>query len=466
MVSIQLVQSHIEKILTFLEPLLPLANCHMVDYFTKNIFKTYVSPDISNEIKSMSYNQVTQNIFDSNYTELPFLEKYFKSCKSYSLDENKEVCLTLKQLYDKLESFGCKDINGLKLNIFMSQKKSHEVEVLSSIVAALKEIGGSTHVIDVGDGKGYLSSMLALHHKIPVLGIDASLNNSKSAVVRVKKLEKIWHSVYDNPRKSVLKKSDSTCTPSNHLYKQVTKYVEPDTDFVKNVLDAFEEEVQGVSLTGLHTCGNLAPTCLKIFSEDTSIKSLSNVGCCYHLLSEKFENGSDQNISGFPMSNYLLNKKFSIGRNARMVASQSVSRVFDKKELPDLSIFYRALLQVVLEKHCKVLPKQNVGKTRKKYNKNFIEYVHMALAKLDLNINDLNITEDYLKSLYTEYEPRLSELNIFYLIRCMTSPVTESLIILDRLLFLLEQGFENSFLVQLFNPVISPRCYGVISLKS
>ncbi|XP_044757290.1 methyltransferase-like protein 25 [Coccinella septempunctata] len=463
--STQLVQCHIEKILTYLEPLLPLANCHMVDFFTKNIFKNYISPEIRNEINSTSHSQVIQNIFGNNYTGLPVLKQYYESCNSCSLLENAEVCLTLEEFYDKLKSFGCKNMNGLKLNIFMSQKKSHEVEILSSIVAALVELGETTHIIDVGDGKGYLSSMLALHHKIPVLGIDASPNNSKAAVERVQKLEKIWHSVYDNPKKSVPKKDDLNRTPSNHLYKQVTKFVQPDKDFVKNTSDVFEEKIQGVSLAGLHTCGNLAPTCLKIYNDDAYIRTLSNVGCCYHLLSEKFECNDSGNSSGFPMSDYLVRKKFSIGRNARMVASQSVKRIFDKKELPDMSIFYRALLQVVLEEKCQKLPDKNVGKTRKKFNKNFTEYVYMALRKLELNVDDLDITEDYLRNLYSQYEPRLSELNIFYLIRSMTSQIIESLIMLDRLLFLLEQGHENSFLVRLFDPVVSPRCYGVISLK-
>ncbi|XP_045467654.1 probable methyltransferase-like protein 25 [Harmonia axyridis] len=463
--SIQLVQYHVEKILLHLEPLLPLANCHMVDFFTNNIFKTCISPEIRSEINSMSHTQVIQNIFAKNFTNLPLLGEYFESCKACSLLENGDVCLTLEKFYDKLESFGCKDINGLKLNIFMSQKKSHEVEILSSIVASLKEIGGASHIIDVGDGKGYLSSMLALHHKIPVLGIDASPNNSKAAVERVQKLEKIWHSVYDNPKKSVPKKNDQNCTPSDHLYKQVTKYVEPDKNFVKNAADVFEEEIQGVSLVGLHTCGNLAPTCLRIFNEDPSIKTLSNVGCCYHLMNEKFESDCGEHLSGFPMSDYLNKKKFTIGRNARMVASQSVNRIFSNKELPDMSIFYRALLQLVLETKCKELPTRTVGKTRKKFNTNFVEYTYMALKKLEVNADDLNISDDYLKNLYNEYEARLSELNIFYLIRCMTSPVTESLIILDRLLFLLEQGYDNSFLVQLFDPVVSPRCFGVISLK-
>ncbi|KAL3277180.1 hypothetical protein HHI36_012531 [Cryptolaemus montrouzieri] len=465
MTSIHAVQSHIEKILTHLEPLLPLANCHMVDFFTNDVFGNSLNPELKNEIKRVNASQAIKNVFENDYMETPALYKYFVSSKKCNVEENPEVCMTLEQCYHKLESLGCKNINSLKLNVFMSQKKSHEVEILSSVVAALKEVGDTTHIVDMGDGKGYLSSMLALHHNIPVLGIDASPNNSTAAVERVKKLEKVWHSVYDNPTKSVPKKANSYFTPSNELYKQVTKFVDPEVDFIEIACNVFNKDIERISLAGLHTCGNLASTCINFFNENDCVKTLTNVGCCYHLLNEKFEHNSVGKMSGFPLSNYLIKKKFSIGRNARMVAAQSVNRVFYKKELPDLSIFYRALLQVVLVERCEVLPTKNVGKMRKKYG-NFTEYAKMAFNKLEINPHSLCISDEDLENLYRDYLPHLDELNIFYLIRCMTSPVIESLILLDRLLFLLEQGHKHSFLVQLFNPIVSPRCYGIISIKA
>lgn len=45
-------------------------------------------------------------------------------------------------------------------------------------------------------------------------------------------------------------------------------------------------------LAGLHTCGSLANTSLEIFVNSAKIKGLCNVGCCYHLLEEKFERHS------------------------------------------------------------------------------------------------------------------------------------------------------------------------------
>lgn len=43
-------------------------------------------------------------------------------------------------------------------------------------------------------------------------------------------------------------------------------------------------------MVGLHTCGDLASNTLRIFTSKSEIKGVCSVGCCYHLLSEEFEN--------------------------------------------------------------------------------------------------------------------------------------------------------------------------------
>ena len=47
-------------------------------------------------------------------------------------------------------------------------------------------------------------------------------------------------------------------------------------------------------LTGLHTCGNLAPNIFRIFLANPHARVLCNVGCCYQMLTEEFwtEEGS------------------------------------------------------------------------------------------------------------------------------------------------------------------------------
>lgn len=109
--------------------------------------------------------------------------------------------------------------------------------------------------------------------------------------------------------------------PSNSVenlmdnYKTTTHYITPQTDFI-DLFDQYfpQENPTGFCLSGLHTCGNLASSCLKIFTENKDIDVLCNVGCCYHLLGEEycvdefFDNRKVREMTtecGFPMSNYL-----------------------------------------------------------------------------------------------------------------------------------------------------------------
>lgn len=121
-------------------------------------------------------------------------------------------------------------------------------------------------------------------------------------------------------------------------------------EFKVNTKDEF-------ALVGLHTCGLLATTCLKLFTESKNcLKLLVNVGCCYHLIEEEFlvdsfwndvENALNKNESyGFPMSKCLKDKQFVLGRDARMCASQSPEKIFNSKDVSCIHIFISYLLNM------------------------------------------------------------------------------------------------------------------------
>ncbi|XP_044257850.1 methyltransferase-like protein 25 [Tribolium madens] len=449
-----LVRQTIESLLTFLEPLLGFANCHMVDFYTQNSYRNFIPLDIQKEIEQIGEENTIIRIFQNEFDSTPHLKQFVENSTKFTL-KNCQVCLNLDSFTEKLQSWGCDTLDKFKLEIFMNAKKSHEVEILSAVAAALFRASEASHVVDLGDGKGYLSSMLALQHHIPVVGIDASNTNTCGAIKRATKLSKVWNGIPMAPHKSLPKKSENFSSPNVELYKQVTQFVDEKFDLLGLVKDIFPN-VSHLGLVGLHTCGDLAANSLKIFSKNEAIKSVCNVGCCYHLLNEECEE------SGFPLSQSLRDRKFVLGRSARMIANQSVERVLQEGELPNITIFYRAILQVILETFCTELPTKHVGKFRK-LPVHFKEYVRLALKRIEVTIN---VTDNEIESIFSHYESRLNELNIFYLLRCKLSPVIESLILLDRLLFLQEQGIEHCFLVQFFDPVVSPRCYGIVAIKN
>lgn len=233
-----------------------------------------------------------------------------------------------------------------------------------------------------------------------------------------------------------------------------------------------DSNLVNICLTGLHTCGNLSATCLRTFHCQKECRVLCNVGCCYHLLkefysiNEIYENKEIMKCNseyGFPLSKYLLEKGISLGRNARMLASQSLEKVKYAKELPKPSLYYRALLEVLLQqKDSTKLPLSlSIGKIR--HYTNFKEYVEECLKKHN---NLTEISTESIEMIENEYKNGQKYLELFYLLRMTFAPILETLILLDRLLYLKENGYDRSYLVELFDAVISPRCYAIVAIKS
>lgn len=261
--------------------------------------------------------------------------------------------------------------------------------------------------------------------------------------------------------------------PDDVNYQRSTHFITPETDFIELFASHFSTiKPLGFCLSGLHTCGNLAASCMEIFQNNLDIRSICNVGCCYHLLDEQFAKNDffverhsiDQSAAvhyGFPLSNYLKQKGFAMGRNARMLAAQSLDRTVRSEELPNVSLFYRALLETLIIKHDITL-KNCVQVGRMKKVGTFAEYVDKCAQRTNLRM-DINGTAN--EQLLTEREFDRRLMDLFYLLRMTFSPVLESVLLLDRVLYLRESGVDDVFLVQLFDPVVSPRCYAVVAVK-
>lgn len=279
--------------------------------------------------------------------------------------------------------------------------------------------------------------------------------------------------------------SNNEATLIKQFYRTSSCFITSELDLRAEVLKHFPEVMEkdrefndsksvNICLTGLHTCGNLSATCLRTFHSQKECRILCNVGCCYHLLKEvystdeSFENKGimdHQSEYGFPLSKYLLEKGVCLGRNARMLASQSLERVKYDQKLPKSSLYYRALLEVLLQqKDSRRLSLLTVGKVR--HYTNFKEYVEGSLKKHNYLPEDFHISLESIEKIEEEYRSGQKYLELFYLLRMTFAPILETLILLDRLLYLKENGYEKSYLVELFDAVISPRCYAIVAIKS
>ncbi|KAJ8245392.1 hypothetical protein GJAV_G00270260 [Gymnothorax javanicus] len=246
------------------------------------------------------------------------------------------------------------------------------------------------------------------------------------------------------------------------LYSPLTSYITPHTE-LRDLITHLEEAL----LVGLHTCGDLAPSTLRMFTAKPELRAVCSVGCCYHLLSEEFDPSRTESSSiqwGFPMSAHLRDQAWHCGRNARMSACLALERVSAGGGLPSESLFYRAVLHVILRDHYgSFKSEKRVGNVFSK-SSSFVDYVRRALRKLDLD--DTKLTDALIQGYHETYKPRRQEMVAFNMLKVTLAPCIEALFLLDRLCYLKEQEITSfSAVVQLFDPLTSPRCYGIVAIK-
>jgi len=185
-------RSKLEEVIIYLKPYLPIANSHVVNFITHNFWDTIIPSDIREEIDLKGTEFVFSNFWSEN--KIPdSLTHFVTSAKLNNLNSYPSSCyMKLDDAYNVLQSWGYKPINkSLNLKEFMGAKKMHEVVVMAKLVADFSKYAGTEIIVDIGGGKGYLSSLLALAYNFSVLGIDSQSINSEGARNRTIKFEVI-----------------------------------------------------------------------------------------------------------------------------------------------------------------------------------------------------------------------------------------------------------------------------------
>ncbi|XP_072016360.1 probable methyltransferase-like protein 25 [Amphiura filiformis] len=547
------------KFLHFYDAILSV---NLVGFITENVWK-YVPFPIQAELLSLSYNdlcllpvslsairQDDENQPSESAGQLSNLRDFMQDVYHNRL-ENMQVLTALEDIcgfkHENSKSSSQSNMHETeprvmkKMNSFMSEKKSHEVDVMSDVIAAIAKGANIQQVVDIGSGKGYLGQHLTQKHSLNVLGIDSSDTNSHGAKVRGRKMRKqlpgqnrkvpdgcsekassldneYGSSVKEFKGNSQLKdcecnqdtgirdsdepKGTCQCTIVNRIsslkledkdektgrqndlsarsdgapiYKPVTAFVDTYTDVSELLCDSNAQ--REMLLSGLHTCGDLSSSMLRLFLSNPRVRVVCNVPCCYHLLTEEFDELKqvDQTTTsyegmkpdvhyGFPMSSCLRLQKTRIGGVAKMIACMAAERLAHEKKLSTEKLFYRAVLQVVLKEHYSIPTRQQrTGKLASKCA-NFVDYTRKALKKMGYKEDKLS--DEVIQQYHDTYKPEMKKLEAFHQLRAALAPSIEALIVLDKLAYLQEQeSVKQAYLVCLFNPITSPRCYAVIAAK-
>lgn len=208
------VQSHLDAILRCLRPHMELVNCHMVGYLTEHFWLAHVPEAVRRDVQTVAdvdeavrtfwaYHQNPELYDDEGCTtskdsRFGGLIDFVRTSRQLQLGNLVGgVVLGADEMDAELVRRGRPPFRqkaGLQIKDFMSEKKNHEVEIAAQLVASLcsSETACNTgcySVIDAGDGKGYLSSRLALEHQLTILGIDANEGNTQGALKRSAQLQ-------------------------------------------------------------------------------------------------------------------------------------------------------------------------------------------------------------------------------------------------------------------------------------
>ncbi|XP_037551614.1 methyltransferase-like protein 25 [Nematolebias whitei] len=563
--SLAEIQRQIDEVVRFLSVTLSIANAHTVEFYTHDVWKRFMAVTPEEVLSAVSSSSDQQREpqhkglersrttfgFCTASNRLLDIHELFEAATAHSLP-GLGVCLSREELLRELRGSASEPAQigaELEADEFMNSKKSHEVQSMSEVVACLAQNCGVKQVVDVGSGKGYLSSFLSLQFGLRVYGIDSSSTNTHGAQERNRKLKKfsrayqkhvkaarteveetvkgklelredeavLCHrsagsgsvgSSHINPavevqpeiipeteelflsalsadviqaspprvapsqlsaeekerrkRANLERKARSRRDSSGGVFAPLTSYVTADTELRELIT-----ELEGAVVVGLHTCGDLAASTLRMFVAKAELAAVCGVGCCYHLLSEEFDPDGQERLQtacGFPLSQYLRHQSWFCGRNARMSACLALERVSLGQGIQMESLFYRAVLHVLLRDHySSYKSEKRVGNVYSKAT-SFVDYVRRALRRLELD--DSKLSDSDIQAYSDLYRARMGEMHAFNMLKVTLAPCIEGLILLDRLCYLKEQdGVASSALVQLFDPLLSPRCYAVVGLK-
>jgi len=453
-----------------------LLNCCSVDFIVDNLFLEALSPTLQKELIALDDVQVAGlpglllGAEEAEYgVTLGCLLTRLKASSLEAMHLTKEATgnVSLLDHFDKI----------------MPAKKTHEVaRMFTAVVEGARKTGCSA-VVDLGSGKGYLSQAVSALGNLPVLAVEGEEGNSSGAAERGAKLGVKWTGLRTRAEerregKDVSNRKSRKGVPRHGKSAEgekvvhVTRYVEVGED-----CSALVREYLGLDdtfcITGLHTCGDLASTSLKAMVASVGAGFLCNVGCCYHLLTERFyshpslsQQASKGQDSGFPLSTILIARKAWLGRSARMLAAQPLSRLAATPCLPPVSLLWRAALQELFRLHAPDLAAKQVvvGKRAGKAT-SFPEYAKIAFQSLGqkIDIEDGELS----KWFKIQEEEHAKKLAAFHQFRALFAPLVENVILLDRLCYLREQDeLMDCSIVQLFDQALSPRAYALQASRS
>ncbi|XP_052750162.1 methyltransferase-like protein 25B isoform X2 [Galleria mellonella] len=382
----------------------------------------------------------------SNYIlPLSFLA-LIKTVQTYSLPRqsiNKfESIKKPENLYDS-----CSGHPRLK-NLYLKHvklKKRHEVSLMAEIVHQATLQTKCNAVVDFGSGLGHLVRLLAYKYDLYAAGIECQSQLTQDARKHDLQLEYTAKKYLSAESGLKLRRPIHFDMTLNNI-NQLDNLELPDT-------------IKDYGLIGLHPCGDLGPLLLKHFVNSSRVKFICVVGCCYMKLT------CDCIDRGYPMSRYLTGLDSGLSYASREIACHAIEVYCDrlrKGNYEDLKIHaYRAALERILVEHDPKLRHAPVRSIKHFNTMTFQRYCTLAVEKLEI---PLPVCADTWSRGEADLQHWRRVVTV-YTLRLLLAPLVETVILLDRVLFVIENGLTCN-IYPVFDPKISPRNHIIVARRA
>ncbi|GAB2233464.1 hypothetical protein Drorol1_Dr00002687 [Drosera rotundifolia] len=503
----------IEAIIGFLQPYRFLFEAHVINFFKDKLWEA-----VNQEWLECLCNAPVEHIL-----QIPsgfVLDNWPASLKEFILTSRslvfprEQVKLTEILPDTHLSPLSCVLSQG------MCAKKKHEVQVLAAVISSIARSVMADVVVDVGAGHGYLAQVLSFQYRLPVVAIDASSQHCSVTKERAQRIKKHYEAKI---RKSTIEcerllmpKSLTCRVLSSGMLKNLANFgsqdIEPENAKLESTDDPHERSnieklhvpgnganangAPSLVLAGLHACGDLSATMLRTFVESEDVRAVISVGCCYNLLSEEIFKPDTSNY-GFPMSHGIKSSGLKLGKRALDLACQSAERWSSLEEEDAVENFdlhaFRALFQILLQRYYPevLATSPSIGRKgkamrrheqqRKRHGTAHLEEDGSSLSKM--KTDKFHLFEKFCQSglsqlrllpaegmdllgIWKEYVHFAKLIGAYWSLRAVLGPLLETLVLLDRVLFLQEQRPSDVIdIVPIFDPVLSPRNMAIIARK-
>ncbi|MEE6491404.1 hypothetical protein FKM82_016208 [Ascaphus truei] len=229
-------------------------------------------------------------------------------------------------------------------------------------------------------------------------------------------------------------------------------------------------------LTGLHACGDLSVAMLRHFARCPSVVGITSVACCYMKITTAempqppgvlSPSHSDETVQqaeyGYPMSSWVAQLPgHKLSYKAREVACHAIEDYTERLK-GESSVLrthcYRAVLETIIRSVDPTMKRAGVQSIKKAHELPFKEYARQGLKRVGLDPNT-PLDDVSVEHMLSQHQNVVA----FFSLALLLAPLVETLILLDRMIFLQEEGFRCD-LIPLFKPRFSPRNLVLVAAK-